>query len=83
MHNYRPVAGFSEAGIPHDASSVAESVQDGFNGLIAILAGHLQSACDGDAEARLAITKAKVAAERGLKLSRQLIEQLRNSPLRD
>ena len=82
MHRYISAAGFSDSDIQCDAPSVAETVQDGFRGLIAILAGHLQSASDGDDEARLAIAKAKDAAERGLLLSRQLIEQLRNPALR-
>ena len=82
MHRYSPVAGFSNSNSQRDAPSVAETVQDGFSGLITILTGHLQRASDGDDEARLAIAKAKDAAERGLLLSRQLIEQLRNPALR-
>jgi hypothetical protein len=61
-----------------DDMSVAETVARDFRGLVAMFNCHLESGF-GAAGEELAILKAKAAAERGLQLSRRLLELTRNS----
>ena len=56
------------------APQTAESLQNDFSGLIAIFDRHLAALSPEDSQARKHITQAKAAAERGLRLSRELID---------
>ena len=60
--------------LPDDAPLTAESLQTDFNGLIAIFDRHLAALSPDDNQARKHIAQAKAAAERGLRLSRELID---------
>lgn len=61
-----------------DAMSVAQSLQEDFIGLIAIFDRELANESAANAEGRPKIADAKAAALRGLSLSQQLSELLRN-----
>lgn len=60
--------------MPGDAPLTAESLRNDFNGLIEIFDRHLAALSPDDGQARRHIAQAKAAAERGLRLSRELIE---------
>jgi hypothetical protein len=60
-----------------DAALVAQSLHRDFIGLIAIFDRQLAAHCGDGGRARSRITDARGAAERGLQLSRDLIELLR------
>jgi hypothetical protein len=62
-----------------DTPLIAESLQGDFRGLLEIFDRHLESLSPDDNEARNRITQAKAAAERGLKLSRELLEVMKAS----
>lgn len=62
-----------EGSRPADASFAAESVRSDFSGLIEIFDRHLDTLADGDSRARRHIFEARAAAERGLRLSYELI----------
>ena len=68
----------SEALDPVDAASVAQSLREDFIALIAIFDGRRMNAVQCD-EALPNIDDARLAAERGLKLSEKLIALLRSS----
>ena len=61
----------------HDVASVAASLRDDFDRLIAIFDRHLSKGLDVGGEATLALSEAKCAAQRGLDLSHRLIGLLR------
>lgn len=73
MDKYRPLSGRSEDWSPDDPSVTANSLRSDFSGLIEIFERHLKKVPAGDGQARLHIAQAKAAAERGLRLSHQLI----------
>jgi len=60
-----------------DAASVAQSLRTDFIGLIAIFDRQLSNGIAADGDARSRIFDARVAAERGLDLTRELVELLR------
>ena len=68
----------SEALDPVDAAFVAQSLREDFVALIAIFDRRRMNAVQCD-EALTNIDHARLAAERGLKLSEKLIELLRSS----
>jgi hypothetical protein len=73
MDKYSQLAGMSVDGSFDDPSVTADSLRSDFSGLIEIFDRHLMRVPSGDGQARLHISKAKAAAERGLRLSHQLI----------
>src|SRR4051812_43863253 len=77
MNKHEGVASARAEWVGDNAASVAESVEKDFSGLIEIFGSQLASSADVEDAAKSAISEAKAAAERGLKLSRQLIELLR------
>lgn len=64
---------------PDDASTAAESVRDDFSELVALFDRHFDAFADGDSRARKHISEARAAAERGLKLSHELIALIRTA----
>jgi len=62
-----------------DATVAAESVHKDFSELVSLLDQQLANLSEGEGRARSHILEARAAAERGLKLSKQLIELLRTS----
>ena len=62
-----------------DAASLAESVHGDFVGLIAIFDRQLTSEVGPMGKDRSRIADARAAAERGLRLTEELVELLRNS----
>ena len=77
MDKYSGLPDETVRSVPYEAASVPESVQQDFRGLIAIFSRQLAEAPQVDGEARSTIAQAKAAAERGLKLSQQLLNLLR------
>ena len=77
MDKYSGLPDETVRSVPCQAASVAEAVQKDFRGLIAIFNRQLAEALQLDRETRSTISEAKAAAERGLKLSQQLIDLLR------
>ena len=73
MDKYRQFSGISEDWSSDDPSVTADSLRSDFSGLIEIFERHLKKVPAGDGQARLHIVQAKAAAERGLRLSHQLI----------
>ena len=73
MDKYTPLSGRSEDWSPDDPSVTANSLRSDFSGLIEIFERHLKKVPADDGQARLHIAQAKAAAERGLRLSHQLI----------
>ena len=69
----RPSGGW----IQDDAPLAAQSVQSDFRALIEIFDSHLAALADGDVQARIHIAEARAAAERGLRLSKELIALMR------
>jgi hypothetical protein len=82
-YKYKDIASPSGEWVQENASSVAQAVEQDFSALIAIFNGHLDSGIDLGVEAKSALSEARGAAERGLKLSRRLIDLLRESPAGD
>jgi hypothetical protein len=62
---------------PGDVARVAETVRDDFDALCAILDRHMKVAPGADNRTRSQIADAKLAAQRGVELSKQLLEKLR------
>jgi hypothetical protein len=62
---------------PTKAADRAEQVHRNFTALLRVFEEQLASASSDDSLQRSPIAEAKAAAERGLKLSEQLIEMLR------
>jgi len=60
-----------------DVAQVAKTVRDDFDALYAILDRHLRFAPGADNRTRSQIADAKLAAQRGVELSKQLVERLR------
>ena len=73
MDKYSQLSGVSADWKPDDPSVTADSLRNDFSGLIEIFDRHLARLPAGDGRARLHIAQAKAAAERGLRLSHQLI----------
>ena len=73
MDKYKRRFDASETSYPDDASIAAESVRRDFGELVVLFDRHLEALADGDKQARKQITEAREAAERGLKLSNELI----------
>lgn len=67
-------SGVSDDLVSDDPPLTAELLQRDFSGLIAIFDHHLATLSPDDGQAWKHITQAKAAAERGLKLSRELID---------
>jgi hypothetical protein len=63
------------------ASGGAESVRRDFGKLIELFSGHLDALAEGDGDTRRHLSEAKAAAERGLKLSDELILLMRTNEL--
>ena len=82
-YKYKHLASPSGEWVQEDATSVAQAVEQDFSALIAVFNGHLDSGIDLGAEAKSALSEARGAAERGLKLSRRLIDLLGESPAGD
>ena len=74
MDKHRQLSGISEDWSSDDPSVTADLLRSDFSGLIEIFDRHLMKVPAGDGQARLHIVQAKAAAERGLRLSHQLIE---------
>jgi hypothetical protein len=71
--------GSSNAGLKDDAATeVARSVERDFTDLVAIFDLQLDSLPSGDGVTRQHVAAARSAAERGLKLSRELISKLQD-----
>ena len=66
-----------EDSVSGDVAQVAETVRNDFDALCAILDRHLRFAPAADNQTRSQIADAKLAAQRGVELSRQLVERLR------
>ena len=62
-----------------DASALAQSLQEDFVGLIALFDRQLKSGSVPAGKKRSKIIDARAAAERGVRLSEELVELLRNS----
>jgi hypothetical protein len=73
MDKYRQLSGISQDWSLEDPSVTADSLRSDFSGLIEIFDRHLVRVPSGDGRTRLHIAQAKAAAERGLRLSHQLI----------
>jgi hypothetical protein len=73
MDKHRQLSGISADWSSDDPSETAASLRSDFGGLIEIFDRHLMRVPADDRQARLHITQAKAAAERGLRLSHQLI----------
>jgi hypothetical protein len=73
MDKYRQLSGIPEDRSSDDPSVTADLLRSDFSGLIEIFDRHLMRVPAGDGQARLHIVQAKAAAERGLRLSHQLI----------
>ena len=69
----------SDASYQDNAAVAAESIRSDFSDLISMLERQLANLSDADDRAQYHLQEARAAAERGLKLSRQLIELLRAS----
>lgn len=71
----------SEKWILGDAFFAAESVRRDFSELVALFQWHLDALGPGteNGQARTHISEAKAAAERGLKLSNELVESMKAS----
>lgn len=67
---------FASAEVQDGSAAVARSVERDFNELIAIFEGQLAKLDGSENVTRRHIAAAKAAAERGLKLSKELIETL-------
>jgi hypothetical protein len=80
---YKDLASASGEWVQEDPSAIAQAVEQDFSALIAIFNDHL----DGDkglgVDTKSALSDARAAAERGLKLSHRLIDLLRESPAGD
>jgi hypothetical protein len=63
--------------VERDVAQVAETVRNDFDALCAILDRHLRFAPGADTRTRSQIADAKLAAQRGVELSKQLVERLR------
>ena len=61
-----------------DSNGLVESLEQDFAALVAVLERQLGSVSRSDRESRSQILKAKEAAQRGVSLSRQLIEQIQS-----
>lgn len=79
MDEYKRINGSFEKWYQDDAAIAAESVLTDFSELVAMLDRQLQNVGELDGRARSHMAEAKAAAERGLKLSRQLVGLLRTS----
>jgi hypothetical protein len=80
MMNRRRTADAAEELDQDDAASVARSLQKDFIGLIAIFDRQLANGSAVRQEAQSKISDARAAAERGLKLSQELVDLLRTTP---
>jgi len=74
MNKSTRTSGVSDDWLSDGAPVAAESLQNDFNGLIEIFDRHLAALPPDDGLARKHISQARAAAERGLRLSRELIE---------
>ena len=79
MDKYKRPLDASEASCPDDASIAAQSVRNDFNELVALFDRHLDALPDSDTEARKYILEARTAAQRGLKLSHELLALMRTA----
>jgi hypothetical protein len=75
--NRRPAK--TEALAQDDAASIAQSLRNDFIALIAVFDRQRVSGSEHLEEARANISIARAAAERGLRLSEQLVELLRGT----
>jgi hypothetical protein len=73
MDKYRQLSGLSADRSSDDPSVTADSLRSDFSGLIEIFDRHLKRVPADDGQARSHIAQAKAAAERGLRLSHQLM----------
>lgn len=74
MDKYRRPSESSGDWLPDDASLTAELLRNDFSGLIEIFNRHFEALSPDDGQARKHVAQARAAAERGLNLSRELIE---------
>lgn len=74
MNKSTRTSGISDDWQAADAPVAAKSLQNDFNGLIEIFDRHLAALSPEDGMARKHISQARAAAERGLRLSRELVE---------
>jgi hypothetical protein len=79
VHRDRPHDTAAGALDATDSDGVVESIEQDFAALVDALERQLKSVPRSDRESRSHILKAKEAAERGVSLSRRLIEQRRSS----
>ena len=79
MDKYKGSFEASETSYPDNSSIAVESVRSDFSELVALFDRHLDALADGDSEARKHISEARAAAERGLKLSHELIALMRTA----
>jgi hypothetical protein len=73
MDEYKRLNDSSDEWYQDDAAVAAQSVLTDFSELVAMLDRQLASLADADALARSHVVEARAAAERGLKLSKQLV----------
>jgi hypothetical protein len=73
MDKYSQLSRISADWSSEEPSATADSLQSDFTDLIEIFDRHLKRVPAGDGQARLHIAKARAAAERGLRLSHQII----------
>ena len=77
MDKYRFRSELSGDWLSVDPPLSVESLQNDFSGLIAVFDRHLKALSPDDRQARTHILQARAAAERGLKLCRELIEAVK------
>jgi hypothetical protein len=79
MDKYRPPSELSGDWLSDDPPLSVESLQNDFSGLIRVFDRHLKALPPEDRQARSHILQARAAAERGLRLSRELIDLVKSS----
>jgi hypothetical protein len=78
MHNPDPHANVSIDCDPGKAAEAAEMVRRDFSALLKVFEEQLAISSDNEVERRVHINEARSAAERGIKLSKELIDMLRS-----
>lgn len=69
----------TNASVEHDVAAIAENLKSDFIALTAVLDRHLTVGCNCYEGAAARLSDARAAAERGLRLSEQLVELLHST----
>jgi len=77
MNRFKRQSGVADDWLSDEAPATVESLRSDFRGLIEIFDRHLAALPPDDQQAREHIMQAKAAAERGLRLSRELLDVVR------